>query len=145
MACSAEVYHRSAKDLPSRVATYDYPSHFLVRRVSRCGTIRVLHNQIFVSQVLNEDYVGLEEVDDGFYDLYFCFYLLGRYELRGNRILDIISKVPTSNSRVEGPNRVSPMSLDRTGWRANKSLKLSPEVRLWFERLGRSPGFASRW
>ena len=112
MACPAEVYHRSAKDLPSRVATYDYPGHFLVRRVSRCGTIRVLHNQIFVSQVLNEDYVGLEEVDDGLYDLYFCFYLLGRYELRGNRILDIISKVPTSNSRVEGPNRVSPMSLE---------------------------------
>jgi hypothetical protein len=100
------------KDLPSRVASYDYLNHFLVRRVRRCGTIRVLHNQIFVSQALNEDYVELEEVDDGFYDLYFCFYLLGRYELRGNRILDIISKVPTSNSRVEGPHRVSPMSLE---------------------------------
>jgi putative transposase len=112
MACPAEVYRASASGLPPRMAAYEYPRHFLVRRVSRCGTIRVLHNQIFVSQVLNEDYVGLEEVDDGLFDLYFCFYLLGRYELRTNRIRDIISRVPTSNSRAEGPNRVSPMSLE---------------------------------
>jgi transposase InsO family protein len=112
MACPAEIYRRSAQEMPSHLGTYDYPMHFLVRRVSRCGTIRVLHNQIFVSQVLNEDFVGLEEVEDGLYDLYFCFYLLGRYDLRMNRILDIITKVPTSNSRAEGPNRVSPMSLE---------------------------------
>ena len=112
MACPSEVYRHSSHQLPSRLDTYDYPEHFLVRRVSRCGTIRVLHNQIFVSQVLNEDYVGLEEVEDGLYDLYFCFYLIGRYESRTNRILDIISKVPTSNPRAEGPKRVSPMSLE---------------------------------
>ncbi len=108
----AEVYRSSPREMPRRLVPYEYPLHFLVRRVSRCGTIRVLHNQIFVSQVLNEDYVGLEEVEDGLYDLYFCFYLIGRYELRTNKIADIISKVPTSNGRVEGPNRVSPMSLE---------------------------------
>ncbi len=112
MACPQEVYRRSGNQMPSRVGVYDYPKHFLVRRVSRCGTIRVLHKQVFVSQVLEEDYVGLEEADDGLYDLYYCFYLLGRYELSTNRILDIISKVPTSNPRVEGPKRVSPMSLE---------------------------------
>lgn len=112
MAYPAEVYRESSRPMPAHLSTYDYPTHFLVRRVSRCGTIRVLHNQIFVSQVLNEDYVGLEEVDDGLYDLYFCFYLIGRYELHANRILDIISKVPTSNRRAEGPKRVSPMSLE---------------------------------
>jgi putative transposase len=112
MACPAEVYRRSVQEMPSHLGTYDYPKHFLVRRVSRCGTIRVLHNQIFVSQVLNEDFVGLEEVEDRLYDLYFCFYLIGRYELRTNRILDIITKVPTSNGRAEGPNGVSPMSLE---------------------------------
>lgn len=51
--------------MPQRVESYDYPSHYLVRRVSRSGTIRVLHNQVFVSNTLHEDYVGLEEVDDG--------------------------------------------------------------------------------
>ncbi len=50
-----------------------------VRWVTRCGTMRVLHKQVFSSQTLNEDYAGLEEVDDGVYDFFFCFYHIGRY------------------------------------------------------------------
>jgi len=63
------------------------------------------HNQFFVTQTLNEEYVGLEEVDDGIYDLYFCFYQIGRYELRTNKIQDIISKVPTSQTRADLTSR----------------------------------------
>ena len=77
-----------------------------MRRVSRCGTIRVLSNQVFVSQTLTEDYVGLEQVDDGVYDLYFCFYQIGRYELRTNKIRDILSKVPVSRSLLDRSGRV---------------------------------------
>jgi len=106
----ADLYRRSPRRMPTRIAAYDYPMNNLVRRVSRCGTIRVFGNQVFVSQTLNEDYVALEEVDDGLYDLYFCFYLIGRYELKTNTIHDIITRVPLSVSKAEGPNRVSPMS-----------------------------------
>jgi putative transposase len=108
----ASVYRSSPREMPEHVGSYDYPSHYLVRRVSRCGTIRVFHNQIFVTQTLNEEHVGLEEVDDGIYDLYFCFYQIGRYELRTNRIVDIISRVPTSQTRAELTPRVLPMSLE---------------------------------
>jgi hypothetical protein len=108
----AEVYGPSPRQLPLRVETYDYPRQYVVRRVSRCGTIRVFGNQVFLSQTLNEDYVGLEEIDEGVYDLYFCFYLIGRYHLRKNKIEDTISKVPVSISKAEGPNRVLPMSLE---------------------------------
>lgn len=108
----ASLYCCSPREMPEHVGTYEYPSHYLVRRVSRCGTIRVFHNQIFVTQTLNEEHVGLEEVDDGIFDLYFCFYQIGRYELRTNRILDIISRVPTSQTRAELTPRVSPMSLE---------------------------------
>jgi len=106
----AEVYQPSPREMPMRIESYDYPKQFLVWRVSRCGTVRVFGNQVFVSQTLNEDFVGLEEVDDGVYDLYFCFYLIGRYELRTNTIHDIISKVAVSVSKAERPSRVSPMS-----------------------------------
>ena len=105
-----EIYTPSARPMPRRISTYDYPSHFLVRRVSRCGTIRVLRHQIFVSNTLNEDFVGLEEVDEGVYDLYFCFYQIGRYELRTNRIQDILSKVASSRRQVDLAARVLPMS-----------------------------------
>ena len=68
--------------------------------------------QVFVSQSLNVEYLALEEVDEGTYDMYFCFYLIGRYELKTNEIHGIISKVPVSVNKAEGPDAVSPMSPD---------------------------------
>lgn len=102
----AELYQPSSRRLPKKIETYDYPEHFLVRRVSRGGTIRVFKNQIFVSNTLQEDYVGLEEVDDGIFDLYFCFYQIGRYDLRENKIQDILSRVPVTRKRVDLTSRV---------------------------------------
>jgi hypothetical protein len=64
-----ELYRASERKMPQWIETHDYPPHYLVRWVSRAGTIRVLHNQVFVSNTLHEDYLGLEEMDDGVYDL----------------------------------------------------------------------------
>jgi putative transposase len=102
----AEIYQASERKIPKRIETYDYPEHFLVRRVSRSGTIRVFHNQIFVSNTLCEDYVGLEEVADGVYDLYFCFYQIGRYMLQTNKIQGIVSKVGLSVKRMDHASKV---------------------------------------
>ncbi len=102
----AWVYERSSREIPRKIGSYDYPGHFLVRRVSRGGTIRLFHNQVFVSNTLQEDFVGLEEVDDGVYDLFFCFYHIGRYELRTNKIHDIVSKVGLSVKRVDHASKV---------------------------------------
>src|SRR3990170_2969805 len=38
----AQVYQASSRAMPGRTEPYDYPSNYMVRRVSRCGTIRVL-------------------------------------------------------------------------------------------------------
>ena len=105
-----ELYRPSGRTMPKRIEPYDYPAHYLVRRVSRAGTIRVFHNQIFVSNTLHEDYVGLEEVDDGVYDLFYCFYHIGRYELKTNKIHDMVSRVGVSRRQVDLASRVSPMS-----------------------------------
>jgi len=105
-----EVYQPSLRPMPRRLEPYEYPEHYLVRRVSRCGTIRVLKQQVFVSNTLNEDTVGLEEVDDGVYDLYYCFYQIGRYHLQGNRIEDIVARVPVARRQIDLARRVLPMS-----------------------------------
>ena len=102
----AQVYRASSRAMPGRIEPYDYPSNYMVRRVSRCGTIRVLSKQIFVSQTLNEELVGLEEVDDGGYDLYFCYYQIGGYELRVNKIHDIVSRVGVSRRQVDLASRL---------------------------------------
>jgi hypothetical protein len=106
----AQLYRPSTRSFPGTIEAYDYPAHFLVRRVSRDGTIRVLGNQIFVTNTLQEEHVGLEEVDDRVYDLYFCFYQIGRYHLQPNRIEDIVSRVPVSRRQVDLARRVLPMS-----------------------------------
>jgi hypothetical protein len=41
--------------MPRSIGICDYPLHNLVRRVSRCGTIRVFGKQSFVSQTLNQE------------------------------------------------------------------------------------------
>jgi hypothetical protein len=105
-----ELYRPSRREMPKRLGPYDYPGHYLVRRVSRCGTIRVLRRQPFLSNTLREEIVGLEEVDDGIYDLYFCFYQIGCYYLKENRIRDIVSRVGVSRRQVDLASRVLPMS-----------------------------------
>jgi transposase InsO family protein len=106
----AQLYRPSTRSIPRRLETYDYPSHFLVRRVSRDGTIRLLSKQCFVSNTLHDDFVGLEEIDDGIFDLFFCFYQIGRYHLIPNTIEDIVSRVPVSRRQIDLARRVSAMS-----------------------------------
>ncbi len=100
--------------MPRQIEPYEYPGHYRVRRVSRCGTIRVLKQQVFVSNTLAEAEVGPEEVDDGVYDLYFCFYQIGRYHLQGNRIEDIVTRVPVTRRQIDLARRVLPMSWERS-------------------------------
>jgi hypothetical protein len=106
----AQRYQPSFRSMPRRIEPYDYLAHYLVRRVRRDGTIRVLGDQIFVSNTLHDDEVALEEVDDGVYDLFFCFYQIGRYHLQDNKIEDIVSRVAVTRRQIDLARRVLPMS-----------------------------------
>jgi hypothetical protein len=68
--------------------------------------MRVFGKQFFVSNTLHEDFVGLEEVDDGVYDLFFCFYHIGRNVLRANKIHDNVSKVPMTRMWADHPTKL---------------------------------------
>ena len=61
----AEVYQSSGRRMPDTIEPYDYPAHYLVRRVSGSGTIRIANRPFFVINTLRGDYVSAEEVDDG--------------------------------------------------------------------------------
>jgi hypothetical protein len=112
MKCPANAYRPSQRAMPRKIEPYDYPRHYLVRRVSRAGTIRAFGRPLFVSNTLQGDIAGLEEVDDGVFDLYFYFYQIGRYDVRGDRIQDIISKVGVGRRQIDRAERVLPMSLE---------------------------------
>lgn len=78
----ASLYQPSPRPYPAREPLIEYPGHFEVRRVSRNGGIRWSKSWLNVSSVLAEEQVGLEEVEDGIWSLFFGTVLLGRFDER---------------------------------------------------------------
>jgi len=84
----ASVYRPSPRELPRTLAPLEYPGHFEVRLVSRNSGIRWNRHWVCVTHTLAGEYVGLEEVDDGLWDVYFGPLKLGRMDERILRIED---------------------------------------------------------
>jgi transposase InsO family protein len=82
------VYQPSPRALPRTLAPLEYPGHFEVRLVSRNSGIRWKKHWVCVTHTLAGEYVGLEEVDDGLWDVYFGPVKLGRMNERILRIED---------------------------------------------------------
>ena len=60
----------------------EYPGHMEIRRVSPSGCLSFRKKELFLSQALTGQKVGLEEIEDGIWSLYFGPILLGRYDER---------------------------------------------------------------
>jgi putative transposase len=88
-ATPASAYQPSVRPYPVRLPPLEYPSHFEVRRVSRNGGIRWHKRWVNVSHVLGEEVVGLTEIDDGEWDLYFGPLRLGRFHERTLKVEDV--------------------------------------------------------
>lgn len=84
----ASHYRRSERALPGRLAPLEYPGHFEVRLVSRNSGIRWKKRWVCVTHTLAGEYVGLEEVGDGLWDVYFGPLKLGRLDERRRQIED---------------------------------------------------------
>ncbi len=100
----ASAYTPSDRPFPARLAPLEYPPHFEVRLVSHNGGIRWNSHWVNVSHVLAEEYVGLEEVDNGLWNVYFGPLHLGRLNEEDLRIQDHLGR--------KSRKSVSPMSPD---------------------------------
>src|SRR5262249_39489547 len=67
---------------PGGVPPFDYPDHYLTKRVTNAGTIRLKSRLLFLANALKQHVVGLEEVDDGIWSIHFCNVLLARVDER---------------------------------------------------------------
>jgi transposase InsO family protein len=84
----ASVYQPSPRPLPPTLPPIEYPGHFEVRLVSRNSGIRWKHHWVCVTHTLAGEYVGLEETDNGLWEVYFGPLKLGRMDERILRIQD---------------------------------------------------------
>ncbi len=122
----AECYAGSPQPYPSRIAEPEYPADYEVRRVAN-GQIRWRIQKVFVGKGLNGERIGLEQIGDGLWRVWFSFYELGELNEREGRLLprpepagEVGSsgagadsgrpRAPSARPRPE--QKVLPMSLD---------------------------------
>ena len=96
----ASLYQPSPRPYPTRLLPISYPGHYEVRRVSRNGGIRWGSRWVNVTHVLAELEIGLEEIDDGLWEVYFGPVWLGRLHQLTGRIIDHLGRP----ARREGGN-----------------------------------------
>ncbi|HSD50087.1 MAG TPA: IS481 family transposase [Candidatus Methylomirabilis sp.] len=78
----ASLFRPSPRVYPAGLPPIEYPGHFIVKRVTNAGTVRFKKRLVFIANALKQHPIGLEEVDDGIWSIYFCRVLLGRIDER---------------------------------------------------------------
>lgn len=78
----ASQYRPSPRPYPRVLPPQEYPGHFLVKRITNAGTFRFQHRLLFIANALKQHRVGLEDVDDGIWAIYFNTVLLAKLDER---------------------------------------------------------------
>ena len=76
----ARLWRPSARPYPKTIPEPDYPGHFEKRLVSNAGCVRFKSHVLFISQAIKQEWIGLEEVDNGIWSVYFYDVLLARLD-----------------------------------------------------------------
>jgi hypothetical protein len=79
---SASRYRSSPRPFPPRLPALEYSGHFLVKRVTDAGTFRFQHRLLYIANALVDQWIGLEETDDGVWSIYFNAVLLATLDER---------------------------------------------------------------
>ena len=100
MKTPAKIYVPSTRPMPHKLPEIEYPDHFEVRYVSATGGIKWKCDWYNVSSVLVGEYVGLEEVDDDQWDIYFGPIKLGRLHEHSGKIEDHLGRLTRMPHKV---------------------------------------------
>jgi putative transposase len=93
MQTPASVYEPSSRERPATLPPLAYPDRFEVRYVSAKGGIRGNRHWGNVAHTCAGEYVGLEELDDGVWTVYFGPLTLGRLLERHMKIEDAFGRL----------------------------------------------------
>jgi len=92
--------------MPDKIPPLEYPDRFEVRYVATNGGIRWNTRWVNVSIVCAGEYVGLEEIDDGVWNVFFGPLKLGRLHERHMKIEDAFGRLHRhQNKKSKSKNR----------------------------------------
>jgi hypothetical protein len=69
-------------DTPRRLSELEYPGHYRVAPVSSSGVVYCFGGILYVGHMLTGERIGMEEMDDGLWDVYFGPVRIGCFNLR---------------------------------------------------------------
>jgi transposase InsO family protein len=104
----ASRYKSSQRSFPERLPELEYPDHFRVQRAQHNGVISVDGVQFYVSNCIDEEYLGLEPIDDGCWKVYFGPVALGVLDarrakpLRNRRLFSVLVRTDGTRRRFYG-------------------------------------------
>lgn len=73
----AEFYQPSARDYPARLRAVEYPAGWTLRRISSAGQMKWANQDVFVAHPLEGETVGLEQIDERHWRVWFSFHEVG--------------------------------------------------------------------
>lgn len=86
MRTPAAVYELSPRSFPSHVPEPEYPDTMLVYRVQQKGHFRWKRQEVFLSEVLWGEPVGLLPIDDSWFTVYFAQVPIARFDSKQLRV-----------------------------------------------------------
>lgn len=73
----ATAYRRSSREYPMKLAEIEYPQSFSTRQVKENGCFKWQNEEIYLSGTVAGELIGLKEIDNGIWKIYFSFYPMG--------------------------------------------------------------------
>lgn len=78
----ASFYHASGRAMPGKLPELSYPAYFRIALVHHNGIIHHQNHRVYVSGLLKKERVGLEEVADGIWEVYYGPLRIGSFDMR---------------------------------------------------------------
>lgn len=82
----ASVYRGSAREYPMKLTRVEYPQSFSTRQVKDNGCFKWHNEELYLSGALAGELLGLKEIDNGIWKVFFSFYPIGVLEERTLRV-----------------------------------------------------------
>ena len=89
MRCPAQVYERSGREYPARLAPVEYPPEAVVRQVQKHGEFYWEGEAVFVGEALAHEPIRLEPVDDRRWKVYYSTVVLGVFNEAEHSIVPV--------------------------------------------------------
>jgi transposase InsO family protein len=108
MQTPAAVYHRSPREFPAREPEPDYPQSMLVRSVRHRGNFRWNRHDVFLSEVLWGERVGLLAENERWFTIYFAHLPIARFDSWKLRVRPLPTTTEACYKVGAGEGDVSP-------------------------------------